>query len=526
MAGLLSPPTPRASRAVLRPPGARVARWVVAVIVAGAIARFALASAIGLGVDESYAAAVGRSLSWSYYDHPPLVFWIAALMERAFGWQRDAVIRLPFIVLFCATTWLLYRLTARSFGERAGLYAAVLATIIPVFGVSGGGWVLPDGPLMLGFVATALCVSHATAEPTKPDALGWWLGAGASTGVALLSKYHAVFLIAGTLLFLSTTRSQRRWLARPEPYVAAAVAFIMALPVLVWNWQHHWASLRFQTGRAGLQHGLHMTSLLQNIAGQSGYLLPWIWIPLVWVSVSAARRGPSDASRWLLVCLGAGPVLVFTLVSLGGSPGLPHWPAPGFLLLLPLAGDALARLEQRGHGRKVTAYLATSAAIVFLLVAFAASQIATGWFSRRVPSLFARGDPSLDAVDWSDVPAGLAAVGPAGQSPMVVAANWIDAAKLGAALPSDAIILCFNDDPRHFQFVIDQRRLVGANALVVLRSGRGAGADESRRRVSAYFRSLDSATTIQIHRGGHEALGLVVYRGTTLLRPYDVADHR
>lgn len=489
-------------------------------IVAGAIARLALASAIGLGVDESYAAAVARPLSLSYFDHPPLTFWMVAAMQRLSD-HHDVLIRIPFIALFTATTWMSYRLTARAFGERAGLYAAILLTIIPVFGVSAGGWALPDGPLMFGVVAAALCLSHAVETPRRADARLWWIGVGVSAGVAALSKYHVVFLAAGILVFLATSRDLRRWLTRAEPYAAAAIALALSVPVFAWNARHAWSSFRFQLARAGAHRGPAMISLLQNLAGQSAYLLPWVWVPLVVLCAAGWRRGPRDRMRWMFVCLGTGPVIAFTLVSLRGSPGLPHWPASGFLLLVPLLADRLSWSREQTGDSRVAWYLGGSAAFVVCAVAVAALQIDTGWLSRRFPSAFARGDPSLDAVDWIEVRAPLERRTPAEQTPIVIGADWIDSAKLGAALGADATVLCFSDDPRHFQFDADQRELLGRDALVVLRADPVTAAEWTRRRIAPSFRSMDSTGVIAIHRRGKEVIRLVVYRASTLLRPYD-----
>ena len=491
-------------------------------IAGGTLARLALAATIGLGVDESYAIAVARPASLSYYDHPPLAFWIAAASSGAFGGGHDVLLRLPFILLFAATTYLLYALTTRLFDARAAIITAVLAQLIPVFGIADGSWILPDGPLLLGSCLAALCLAHAALDEPSPRTRWWWLGAGVGTGIAALSKYHAIFLVAGALVLLATSPPQRRWLARPEPYAAVAIALAMALPVFIWNANHHWVSFRFQGGRAGAHVGSRsLTALWQNLAGQAGYLLPWVWVPLVWLFVRAVRRGPDDSRRWLLACLGGGPVLVFTLVALGGRPGLPHWPAPGFFLLLPLLGDALATIARQGRARAVRWYLASTGAIVVALVTFAASQIRTGWFSRRFPALFSRGDPALEALDWTEARGALAIIR---NHPLIVAANWIDAAKLGAAL-SPATVLCFSDDPRHFRYVADQQMLIGSDALVVLRSSPSGRIEEDRRRIAGYFRSLDSlpADTIDIHRGGAVAVRLLVFRATALLRPYAAA---
>lgn len=492
----------------------------MAIIAGGAAARVVLGALIGLGVDESYAIAVARPVSLSYFDHPPLVFWISAATTRVFGSSHDLLLRLPFILLFAASSWLLFALTLRLFDGRAALITVLLAQVIPVYGVSDGGWILPDGPLLLGFALSALCLAHIALDEDASRMRGWWIGAGLGAGIAALSKYHAVFLFAGALVFLLTSARRRAWLARAEPYVAAVIAIVIAAPVLAWNARHDWASFRFQGGRAVVHVGWpSLTALLQNIGGQAGYLLPWVWVPLVWLFVRAIRRGPDDTRSWLLVCLGGGPAIVFTLIALGGRAGLPHWPAPGFFLLLPLLGSALARFERRGHARLVWTYLAGSAIVVVALVALAASQIRTGWLSQRYPILFGRGDPSLEAVDWSEARSALDSVA---SHRLVIAANWIDAAKLGAALSPRALVLCFNDDARQFRYVADQQMLIGASALVVLRRGARTDIGSDRRRIAAYFRTLDSipARTIEVRRGGSVAIELLVFRASGLLRPY------
>ena len=50
----------------------------LALLISGTLlARLAFASALGLGVDESYMVAAGRKLQVSYFDHPPISWWMA-----------------------------------------------------------------------------------------------------------------------------------------------------------------------------------------------------------------------------------------------------------------------------------------------------------------------------------------------------------------------------------------------------------------------------------------------------------------
>jgi len=515
--------TVRHNNARLRP-----ARLTLALIVISAITRIALAWTLGLGVDESYEVVQARVPSLGYFDHPPLSFWIVGVFARLLGTEQRVVLRLPFILLFGLTTWLLFRLTARLYGERAGFIAALLLNVAPVFSLSTGGWILPDGPLDCAIVAAAYCLtrvftdgSPAHADSRLASQAGWWrwwLGAGFFTGFALLSKYHGAFVMVGTLLFLVTRRQARFWLTRPEAYAAALVALVIASPPIIWNAEHDFASVRFQAGRA-TSHGVHLAALAQNVAGQMGYLLPWIGIPLLWQLALALRAGPRDSGRWFLCCLAVGPIAVFTLVALGGQPGLPHWPAPGYLLLFPLLGDSVARFEVRGERERMLMRRSLTAAVALfvILTVTASSAIATGWPTRLVPGLFRRGDPTLEAIDWRELRPSLISRGlPLDSGELVITTHWIDAAKVGYALGPSVRVFCFSDDPRGFQYTYPPSEALGRDGLVIARDARTRSAPQGVARIPA--RSIDSVATVPITRAGQVVMRLAVFRARGIQR--------
>ncbi|MDE3150793.1 MAG: glycosyltransferase family 39 protein [Gemmatimonadota bacterium] len=495
----------------------------MAIVLIGVAARVVLSRVIGLGVDESYEVVMARAVQWAYLDHPPLSFWIAGAVARLAHSENRLLVRLPFIAIFAGTGWLMFRLTARLFGERAGLLAVAVLNLAPVFTLSTGSWVLPDGPLDFAMLAAALALTHVLVEPESPRSWLWWLTAGAMSGVAMLSKYHGAFLLLGALAFVVTRREARVWLRRPEPYVAAALAMAIFSPVLWWNARHGFASFRFQGGRALPAHGSALSALLQNLAGQAGYLLPWIWAPLVYVLYRALRGGPRDSARWLLACLGAGPVLVFTLVSLGGSPGLPHWPAPGYLLLIPLLGDAAAQWEARGlrERTRLRRWFMATAVIVGVLAAIAASDVATGWIAAVEPAWFRRGDPSLEAYDWNGLREALVAQGLLHDSSTVIAAtHWIDAAKIGYAMGPAFTTVCLNDDPRNFAYAVPPDEFVGRDALILVRVPNGGLTWDVAARYAPYFASVKPAGRVPIMRGGRTAFDVAVFRATRMRVAY------
>src|SRR5689334_728780 len=169
--------------------------------------------------------AAGRKLQLSYFDHPPIAWWMAWAAAHLAGSENALIVRLPFVALFAVTTWLMYRLTAALFDPQAGLWAAVVLNLAPLFGISAAGWVLPDGPLLAALLAAAVCLVAGLRSEGRA-AWGWWLGTGLFAGLALCSKYSAVLTIIGALVFLLTEPISRRWLMQPHPYAAAAAASV------------------------------------------------------------------------------------------------------------------------------------------------------------------------------------------------------------------------------------------------------------------------------------------------------------
>src|SRR5260370_22307320 len=105
--------------------------------------------------------AGGGKLQIRYFVHPPMAWWMAWATGHLAGTESPVVVRLPFIALFAVTTFLMYRLTSALFGPEAGLWAAVVLNLAPVFGISSASWVLPDGPLLAALLAAAGCLVAA-----------------------------------------------------------------------------------------------------------------------------------------------------------------------------------------------------------------------------------------------------------------------------------------------------------------------------------------------------------------------------
>jgi 4-amino-4-deoxy-L-arabinose transferase-like glycosyltransferase len=480
---------------------------ILVLILLSTLLRLGFGWVLGLGVDESYMVAAGRTLSLGYFDHPPASWWLSWGAAHLSGSEAPIVVRLPFILLFALSTWLMFRLGTEVADTRAGFYAALLLNLSPVFCVTTGTWVLPDGPLDCALLAATLALIHAL-PATGRRALLWWLACGLFAGLALFSKYSALLWLGGAFVYLLTSRAHRHWLVQPAPWLAIALAALICAPVAVWNARHGWASFAFQGERAiGLR--FHPLGPLIVLAGEALFVLPWIWIPMLRAGLGALRRGRNEWRGWLLCCLAAPPVLGFALVAAWSSQRvLFHWAAPGYLMLFPLLGQVVAR----GQGWLPRRALIATAGFVVLALAVVSTQVRLDWLGPAIAAATTR-DPDLDGIDWTSLRSQLAARDLLAQPGLVVgAANWRDGGKIAYALGPEITVLCLNRDARQFGFATDPARFIGDDVLLLVLDH----PDAALARLATLFDRIDTLPPATITLRGRVLASVSVLRGSHL----------
>ncbi len=208
------------------------------------LARLLAAAAIPLTEDEAYYRLWAQHLSFGYFDHPPMVaWWIAAgrtlMGDTALGARLVSVIATTLASLVIIDIGQTLGFSQRA-SERAGLWYNAMVLI----GL-GGAIVTPDAPATLFWTVTVWALAKAWRSGVGP----WWIAAGAAAGLAALSKYSALFIGPGVLLWLLSSNAGRRQLLRPWPWLALLIAGAVFSPNIVWNANHHWLSFSKQFSR-------------------------------------------------------------------------------------------------------------------------------------------------------------------------------------------------------------------------------------------------------------------------------------
>lgn len=208
--------------------------WRLLLLLAAAKLLFHLLTNVNYGFhrDEMLYLALGRHPDLGYWSNPPLIGWIAALIQAVLGDTMFTVRLIP--SLFSTGILTLTCLMAREMS--GGRYAQFLAgwCVLLAISFTRSGWLFqPVGVDM--FFWTLFCYLVLRYLNTqKPHYL---LGFGAAFGVGFLNKYLVLFFLMALVMGLLLT-PQRRVLWSKYTLGAVLIAAAIILPNFIWQYQH------------------------------------------------------------------------------------------------------------------------------------------------------------------------------------------------------------------------------------------------------------------------------------------------
>lgn len=313
--------------------GMRIVFWSLWGVVLAV--KLAIASTLPLFVDEAFYWQEGQHLAPAYSDLPGLTAWLTRLGVEL-GGDRLLALRLPFLLVAAIVPLLVVRITAREFGERAGWVAGTFALLLPLSG-SLGLLALPDAPMA---VATLLCVDAGARLLRRVDATAA-LELAAGLAIGALSHYRFIAVIAVGFVALACLPAGRRALRDPRVWTAIAIGASAWAPLVAWNLDNADAGLRFQL--VDRHPWAFHADGLAFLAIQALFVTPLLFAALLHAGMRGWRAPASEPRYFALL----GLLVVAGFFALGFFADTErvsfHWPLPGYLALLPLLPDALAR---------------------------------------------------------------------------------------------------------------------------------------------------------------------------------------
>ncbi|HEX5091711.1 MAG TPA: glycosyltransferase family 39 protein [Burkholderiales bacterium] len=276
-------------------------QWFWGALAVSLAFRLWFSGALPMTVDEAYFVLWGREPALGYYDHPPMVGWLLAPLVQVS--EAPWLVRLPSVLLPVALAFLVRSAVARWRDADSADLAGAVVLLAPL-----DFWnvlITTDTPLVLFSVASTIAFARQR-----------FFLAGVLLGLAFLSKYFAVLLGLGYLVWAFTAR-------RPSAF---GLAFLGALPAgllnLYWNWQACWCNVMFNAINRNEDAAVSWkTPALYAIS------LAYLAAPLLWQAWKGRAQLRAAAARpevgamlaaWLV------PFAVFALLSPAKRIGL-HW---------------------------------------------------------------------------------------------------------------------------------------------------------------------------------------------------------
>ncbi len=463
------------------------------ILFVGTIARIIIGSIVPPGFDEAYYGVYSNHLAWGYFDHPPLVAITAGIGQWLFNSNSFLALRFGAILLFIPSCIVLYETVNLLYNKKSAVISLILINIIPYFTVGMGAFVIPDNAL--GFFWLLFIYSLAKVHISKNE--NWFLLTGVSLGFALLSKYHAILLFGGLGWLLLFNKNWRKYLKSIYLYVSLLISLLIFLPNILWNYKNYWISYLLQFGKSASGFDITLTKFLQGVFVQAGYLLPWMMIIFIFVIIKIIRRKDSSIN-WILP-FAVFPILIFTLIG-ATRQILPHWPMPGYLSAIILAGGIMSEWKDKSiKWSLIPTVVATTLAAVIICI-----QSIFGF----IP-LDKKGDITLDGQGWEEVIENLENENLIGEDKFIFTNKWFTGGELAYAADGKYLSTVLNHEgPHSFDFWHSPKDLIGKDGIFISTNRYFFDPGELYK---DYFDSFEKVKTIKTYRGKNEAQVFIIW---------------
>ena len=207
----------------------------------------------------------------------------------------------------------------------------LIVTATPLLSV--GATLLTVDPLTVLFWTAAMLSGWKAVQDNSRTSD--WLWTGLWMGLGFLSKYSSPLMWMCWAVFFLVWPPARKHLRTSGPWLALLVNLLCALPVMIWNMQNNWISLKHVArhtgvGKASVPLSKHLSWLGEFLGLEIVLLNPIFFFAAAFALIAIWRSAKRDARLVFLFCMGAPVFLLYIFLSLR-SRVQPNWIAPSVL---------------------------------------------------------------------------------------------------------------------------------------------------------------------------------------------------
>ncbi|MEI6334567.1 MAG: glycosyltransferase family 39 protein [Methylococcaceae bacterium] len=279
-----------------------------------------------------------QSWQWGYYKHPPLPSALLHALNSLFG--EPSVGLTVFAAQGCSVLALFYVwLLAKEMLPKKQVIVAVLITSLIAYHNSRA-FTFNHNTVSLPFTAAALYYFYCALR--CPKSLSNWLWLGIACGLAMLTKYSAILIIAGFFVFVIW---QRLWSDTRIIFgllVSSIIFMLVISPHVLWLVENNWIPFTYihdklaeSDSRLGILMGFVANVMVRLVFALPLLLGVWFFIKKGTIKVATIPEADLPESnhdlRFLLVVLLTPLILAMMVPLLSASPLNSNWVTAFFL---------------------------------------------------------------------------------------------------------------------------------------------------------------------------------------------------
>lgn len=331
---------------------------------------------LDLSPDEAHYWEWARRLDLSYYSKGPLIAWLIGATTWMIG---DNLLGMRFLapVFLGFSSIFVYLLTMELFPddekkEIKACAAGLLIQLTPLFSAYGILMTI-DSPFIFIWTLSLYLFWKAVSSDKN---LFVWLLLGVSIGLGLLTKYTMAFFYICGFFFLLFSKEERRWFRKKELYVALIVSLLVFSPVIIWNANHDWVTLKHTAGQAHISEGfkISLKYFFDFIGSQLGVISPLIFFMALYGAVK---------NRWSFTALQNlrflfwfwFPVLAFFLIKSLQGKVQANWAMHAYITAFIASADFFLNKDMRNKAMKALTVSALAILLIFAVVTYYPSLV-------------------------------------------------------------------------------------------------------------------------------------------------------
>ena len=307
----------------------------------------------GFHRDELATLSDAQHLDWGYVAYPPLTPLVGRIALVLFGTSLSGF--RFFAALAQSVAIVVTGLMTRELGgKRSAMFIAAGATAISPISIGASSLFQYVSFDYLWFVLLA----YFAIRLIRSEDPRWWLAIGIVIGLAIETKYTAIFFVAGLVTGVIAT-PLRLYLTSKWLWFGVVLALVIALPNFIWQCTHHFIALDF------LRH-IHERDI--QIGRTAGFVIEQFFettnlvtVPLWILGLFTLLLAPQDRRDRVLAFMALVPFLLFLI-----AHGRGYYMGPVYPMLFAAGAVALEQLlSHLGASWRGTAY----ATVALLLLA-------------------------------------------------------------------------------------------------------------------------------------------------------------